>query len=142
VIVVDANLLIYAYRAGAEEHQRASQWLGWAMAGSERVGLPWSSIHAFLRLMTNTRLFNPALTPEEATSVVDTWLDRSNTSIIEPGTAYWPILARIITTVHVTRDLIMDAHLAALAIEHDATLYTADRDFRRFAGLRVVNPLA
>jgi toxin-antitoxin system PIN domain toxin len=142
VITVDANILLYAYNGDAPEHEAAERWLISAFSGDETLHLPWSSIHTFLRLSTNSRVFHPPYTTREAIAVVESWLNRPNVFLLEPGPQYWPRLRDVMMHAEVTRDLVMDAHLAALAIEHDATLYTADRDFRRFARLRVVNPLA
>ena len=142
MIAVDSNLLIYAYNTSAPEHDRARRWLATVLSGDIPVLLPWSSIHAFLRVTTNTRVFDPAFFSEEAAIVVDQWLQRSHVRILAAGPRYWSILRELLTKHEVRRDLVIDAHLAALAIEHDATVYTTDRDFARFTGLRVINPLA
>jgi toxin-antitoxin system PIN domain toxin len=142
VITVDTNLLVYAYDTTSPQHGAARQWLTQALSSTERVLLAWSTIHAFLRLTTNARVFNPAFTSDAAVGVVETWLRRGNVGIVTPGPRYWEILRDLVVRYEVRRDLVMDAHLTALAIEHDATLYTADRDFQRFDRLRVVNPLS
>jgi toxin-antitoxin system PIN domain toxin len=139
--LVDANLLIYAYNETALQHAAAKRWLSHVLSAPAPLYLPWTSIQAFLRIITNERLFDPPLTPEQATNAVDSWLGAPNIHIIEPGLLYWTILRDLILKHDVRGSLVSDAHLAALAIEHDATLYTADSDFRRFSGLRVINPL-
>ena len=114
MILVDANLLIYAYNSSVDVHERARAWLEDALSGGIPVGLQWSTIHAFLRLMTQQALFPEPLNIAEATAIVESWL---------------------------AQPIVMDAHLAALAVENDAILYTTDRDFRRFEGVQVRNPL-
>lgn len=141
MITVDSNLLIYAYNLSTEQHDRAKRWWGLALNGTSAVRLAWSSIHAFLRVVTNSRIVDPALTSAEALTIVDEWLRRPNGAVLEPGPRYWQIFQQLVKDGGIRRDMIIDAHLAALSIEHNATLYTADADFRRFPGLRVVNPL-
>ena len=142
VITIDANLLIYAYVESLPQHRHAKQWLIETLSSKVPVLLSWSSIQAFLRLTTKPTLFHEPYRSEEAIQIVDTWLARRNVSILEPGTRYWTILRDLVRAHDVRGDLMTDAHLAALALEHGATVYSADRDFRRFAGLRVINPLA
>ncbi len=141
MITIDSNLLVYAYNAAVKEHEPAKAWLSETLSGNERVGLAWSSIHAFLRLTTNDRIFDPAFTIVQSTGVVDSWLRRANVTILKPGPRYWSIFQQTLADSKARRDLVIDAHLGALAIEHDATVYTADSDFKRFAGVRVINPL-
>lgn len=141
MIVVDANILIYAYRSEAAEYAAARTWLERAFSGSEPVRIPWPAVNAFLRLMTKQSLFARPLTIEEAVAIVDEWFTTPAVAVVEPGPQYWPIFREVTRATQATGNLIPDAEIAALTIEHDATLYTADSDFRRFAGLRVVNPL-
>jgi toxin-antitoxin system PIN domain toxin len=141
VIAIDANLLIYAYVESLPQHARAKQWLIETFSSATPVYLPWSSIHAFLRLTTKPTLFHEPYGSEEAIAIVDSWLARRNVSVLEPGARYWTILRDLIRVHDVRGDLMTDAHLAALAIEHEATVYSADKDFARFTGLRVINPL-
>jgi len=86
-------------------------------------------------------VFDPAFTITQSTAVVGTWLNRSNVAILSPGPRYWSIFQKVLAESNARRDLVIDAHLASLAIEHDATIYTADSDFRRFAVARTINPL-
>lgn len=139
MILVDVNLLVYAYNDAAEHHSAARRWLDSVWAGSELVALPWTVLHAFLRLTTSSRVMPSPLATGDALDILDEW--RSNVIVVEPGPRYWSIFRELVIDAQVRGALVSDAHLAALAIEHDATLYTADADFRRFAGLRVVNPL-
>jgi toxin-antitoxin system PIN domain toxin len=141
VILIDANLLIYAYDASSEFHGDARRWLEKRFSDPAPVRLSWSTIHAFLRLTTHPAVFTTTLTMSDASQIVDSWLALPSLGVLEPGNAYWAIFRRLLLEAQVRGALVMDAHLAALAIEHGATLYTTDRDFARFEGLRVVNPL-
>jgi len=142
VILVDANILIYAYNTAAEQHEAARAWTDAAFSGDETVGLAWPVIHAFLRLATNPRVFPEPLTIEECVAIVDEWLALPNIVILNPGRIHWQRERRILMDAQVRRDVVTDAHLAALAVENDATICTADRDFRRFEGVRVINPVS
>jgi toxin-antitoxin system PIN domain toxin len=141
VILIDANLLIYAYNASADVHEKARTWLEDALSGGDPVGLAWSSIHAFLRLTTHHALFPEPLSIVEAITIVKSWLAQPIVTIVEPGMTYWTILESLLRQANVRGPLVMDAHLAALAIENGAVLHTTDRDFRRFEGVQIRNPL-
>jgi toxin-antitoxin system PIN domain toxin len=141
VIVIDANLLIYAYNSGAEQFESARRWLEAAFGGPEPVRLPWAVIHAFLRITTATKIMPYPLTITDAIAVVDEWLAAPNVSVLEPGPRYWRIFRDVLIGVQIRGPHVTDAHLAALVIEHGATFYTVDRGFHRFDGVRVVNPL-
>jgi toxin-antitoxin system PIN domain toxin len=141
VIVIDVNLLIYAHNSRSDERTAAKAWLEHALSIAEPVGFPWAVIHGFLRLTTGRVVLPHPLDMATATSLVEDWLSASNARIIEPGARYWTIFRQFLTNAHVIGKLVSDAHLAAVTFEHDATLYTTDRDFRRFSGLRVINPI-
>jgi toxin-antitoxin system PIN domain toxin len=141
VILVDANLLLYAYFPRAEQHDRARAWFERALADPEPVGLPWSTILAFLRIGTNPRVFEQPFSAAEAEAIVSSWLAEPSVTLVAPGDRHWDILRRLLIDGQVTGPLVSDAALAALAIEHGATLVTTDRDFARFTGLRYANPL-
>lgn len=141
MILVDANVLLYAYNAGAPQHDKARAWLEAAFNGSEQVGLPWSSILAFLRIATHSSVFSSPLTGREARAIVCTWLDCPQVLLVGPGTGHWEHLERALETGKCQGSLVMDAHLAALTWEYGARLYTSDRDFSRFPGLRVSDPV-
>lgn len=138
---VDANLLIYAYNKAAFQHLAAKRWLSQALGATTALYIPWSSIQAFVRIITNDRLFDPALTPEQAANVVESWLAAPNTHVVEPGPRYWTVFRSLLVEYRISGPDVSDAHLAALALEHGVTLYSADADFQRFRGLRVINPL-
>lgn len=141
MIVLDANLLIYAYNSGSVYHAKARAWLEAAFSDVEAVGLPWQAVSAFLRVMTNPRLPTERFTPEQATGIVDLWLAHTNVRVLMPGDGYWPLFRRMVIEGQAPGALISDAEIAALTIEYGGVLHTADRDFTRFPGLRWVNPL-
>jgi toxin-antitoxin system PIN domain toxin len=142
VIVLDANILLYAYDSAASHHGKARIWLQNTLSGSEPVGLPWQSIAAFLRIMTDTRLPGARFTPGEAADIVGQWLELSNVRVLIPGEGHWPLFRRMIVEGQASGALVSDAHLAALTIEYGGVLHTTDRDFARFPGLRWRNPLS
>lgn len=141
MILVDANLLLYAYDASSREHGRAKAWLEDVLSGTEQVGFAWVTLLAFLRIATNPRAMASPLAPDEAASIVESWLAQPSAVLVAPGERHWSILGPILTREQVRGPLVMDAHLAALALEHGAVLATHDRDFARFDGLRTVMPL-
>lgn len=141
MIIVDVNLLIYAYNAGARQHAASRRWLESAFSGPEAVRIPWAVVHAFLRLTMSGPFMTLPFTTNEATAIVESWFAGPMVAPIDSGPGYWRVLREVLISANVRGSLVSDAHIAALAIEHDATLYTADGDFRRFRGLRFVNPL-
>ena len=141
MILIDTNLLIYAHNVESPVYDRASVWFKSVLVTAAPVRLAWNSIHGFLRLTTQPKIFRTPYTTDEATAIVTSWLARPSVRILEPGDLYWFTLRNLMNKHEVRGRLVMDAHLAALAIEHGAVLYTADRDFRRFEGLEVKNPL-
>ncbi len=142
MILIDVNLLIYAYDNSSAFHDAAAKWLEDTLSRESPVGLAWDTVHAFLRISTNPRLFDRPLNSSAAISSVEEWLRSPNVQVIAPGPKYWSIFSGLLRQTQIRGPRVTDAQLAALAIEHDATLCTADRDFRRFPGLRVENPLA
>jgi toxin-antitoxin system PIN domain toxin len=141
MIAIDTNLLLYAYDASAPQHVRARAWLEESFSSIPLIGLPLVSVLAFLRVATDRRISNEALPPSTVTAIVNGWLSRENISILEPGARHWPIFFETLADTGASGPRITDVHLAALAIEHGATLYTNDRDFRAFRGLDVRFPL-
>jgi toxin-antitoxin system PIN domain toxin len=142
MILVDANLLIYAANESAPEHPTACVWLDERLDGTARVGLPWPSLLAFVRLASNPVVFRDAVTPAQAWRQVEEWLACESAWIPLPGAHHAEILAEFLSRPFVTTRLVSDAHLAALAIEHGLTLCSTDGDFARFPGLAWHNPLA
>ena len=142
MILVDANVLLYAYHPRAVQHDRARTWVETAFSGESPVALSWSAVLAFLRISTNARAFDEPLTIAEATAIVSEWLRLPAVVLLEPGERYWEILRGLMTEAQVSGPLVSDAAVAALALEHGAALCTTDRDFRRFPRLRIIDPLA
>ena len=141
MILLDVNLLLYAYDASSKDHDRAARWLEEVLSRQSIVGLAWETILAFLRITTHPKILSEPYTLEEAMDVVAGWIARPNVAVVGPTEQHWAVLSRLLPKSRVRGSLIMDSHLAALAIEHGATLYTNDRDFERFPGLNVEYPL-
>jgi len=141
MMLIAANLLLYAYDSASEQHGAARDWVAACFSKPEPVGLAWVTILAFLRIATNPRMRFQPFTAAEAVAVVQEWVERPNMTILESTERHWTILQALIRKAQVRGALTMDAHLAALAIEHGAVLYSNDRDFSRFPGLKWVNPL-
>jgi toxin-antitoxin system PIN domain toxin len=141
MILVDANVLIYAHNTLAQQHERAKLWLLAALSSGEPIGLSWVSLLAFLRITTGPRSFIDPMSLDEAGGIVTAWLAHPGVTVLQPTERHWTILSRLLVDGQARGPLVMDAHLAALAIEHGATLCTTDRDFTRFKGLRLLNPL-
>jgi len=142
LILVDANLLIYAHVNAFAQHQAARDWLDEQLNDISRVGLPWASLLAFLRVVTNPRIFEQPEPIADAWAQVMAWLACDTTWIPEPTEHHSETLGRLIALPGVHGNLVPDAHVAALAIEHGVTLCSTDGDFARFPGLRWLNPLA
>jgi uncharacterized protein len=140
LILVDANVLLYAYQPRSEFHERCRAWVEEAFSGEEPVCLAWVTILAFIRISTNPRIFEQPLLGAEAAEAVSSWLERPSLSVLEAGERCWEILRQLLVEAQVSGPLVMDAFLAALAIENGATLVTTDRDFARFPNLKVRNP--
>jgi uncharacterized protein len=141
VILVDANLLIYAYSSNFAQHITAREWFDRQVNGLARVGLPWASLMAFLRVTTNPRLFPRPLSMAKAWDQVSVWLACETVWTLAPTERHAGVLATLLAQPGVHGNLVSDAHLAALAIEHGLTLCSADGDFARFSSLRWINPV-
>ena len=141
MILVDANLLIYAHVNTFAQHERARKWLDARLNGVAPVGLPWASILAFLRLTTNARVFEQPESMSEAWRQARSWLESERVWIPQPTERHREVLGELLAAQGVLANLVPDAHLAALAIEHGLILCSTDGDFARFAGLRWENPL-
>ncbi|MCA9796696.1 MAG: type II toxin-antitoxin system VapC family toxin [Candidatus Eremiobacteraeota bacterium] len=139
--LLDANLLLYAYDSTNPHHPQAREQLEQLLSRDEPVWLCWPVVLAFVRIATNPRLLTQPLEPDEAFAIVDSWLARTNVAWVGPGPGHWAILKRLIKEGQARGPLVSDAHLAALALEHGATLLSTDRDFARFPGLNYTNPL-
>jgi toxin-antitoxin system PIN domain toxin len=142
MILCDANLLLYAYDESSPSHARSRRWLEATLSGDEPVGLAWMTLLAFLRISTNPRAVAHPLTLAEAIAIVSSWLEVPCVTVPAPGPRHWEIFEKALRGAQAKGPLVTDAHLAALAIEHGAQLASADRDFARFEGLHLLNPLA
>jgi len=141
-MLVDANLLLYAVDETSPFHDRASTWLTRTLNGPRRVGLPWQALTAFVRVVTHPRAVARPRSPEEAWARVDDWLGLDIAWVPTPTDRHAEILGSLIRAYQVRGNLVYDAHLAALAIEHGLTLCSTDTDFGRFEELTWENPLA
>lgn len=140
MILIDANLLLRAYNPRSADHDRARRWLERVMSGSDPVRFAWTTVWAFLRISTNPRVFERPLSMIEALDVVSSWLAQPVVRVLEPGERHWELLRAVALEGQTSGPLVMDAALAAIAIEHGATLATTDRDFARFDRVDVINP--
>lgn len=140
-ILVDANLLVYAYNRSAKQHPAAREWLDARLNGPESVGFPWSSLLAVLRVMTHPRLFAQPVPTSDAWKQVSLWLSAPVAWIPLPSERHAELLGRFLAVPGIRGNLVHDADLAALAIEHGLMLCSTDADFARFPGLRWQNPL-
>jgi toxin-antitoxin system PIN domain toxin len=141
VIVVDANLLLYAYDSVSPKYRQAKDWLVRTLSADYPVGIPLQSIGAFLRVATDPRLPGERFTMEEAVRIIESWLEPPSVSLLSPGDQHWPHLRLMLIKGQVRGPLVSDAQLAALTMEVGGELYSTDRDFARFPGLRWKNPL-
>ncbi len=141
MILIDANLLIYAVDRDSPHHAPARRWLEETLSGSESVGIPWIAALAFVRITTHPAVMRKPLSAQSAISYVDDWLGQPFVKLVGPGEKHWPILRNLLLVSGSAGNLTSDAHVAALAIEHGAAVASADNDFRRFAGVTHVNPL-
>jgi toxin-antitoxin system PIN domain toxin len=141
MIVLDVNLLLYAYDGRSLPHEQAASWWQSAMSGPELIGLPWQTIHGFLRISTDNRISGSQVPMERALALVEQWMNLPNVRVLSPGEGHWSLLRTMLLEGQVRGPMATDAQLAALTIEYGGVLYTSDRDFARFPGLRWVNPL-
>ncbi len=141
MILVDVNLLLYATVATTPEHAVARPWFNSCLNGTAAVGLPWSSLLGFVRIVSNRRVYSEPVSVAEAWSEVERWLDCPPVWIPQPTDRHREILRPLLLEPTLRANLVSDAHLAALAIEHGLTLCSTDADFARFPGLRWENPL-
>jgi uncharacterized protein len=140
--LVDANLLLYAEDSLSERHEAARTWWDAQLSGSDPVALCWPVLNAFIRIATNARLHQRPLTLREATERVQSWFNQSCVRMIQPTEAHWKIFQQTLRSGDAVGNLVTDAHLAALAMEHNCVLQSTDADFSRFRGLKWKNPIA
>ena len=141
MILVDANLLLYAEDSLSEHHQAARIWWDEQLSGSDPVALCWPALTAFIRIGTNTRLHHRPLTLKEAIERVQSWLEQPCVQLIDTTEQHWPLFQQMLRAGNASANLVSDAHLAALALEHNCVLHSTDTDFARFRGLKWKNPI-
>ncbi|HMS90461.1 MAG TPA: type II toxin-antitoxin system VapC family toxin [Acidimicrobiales bacterium] len=141
-MLIDANILLYATDGSSPYHGAARPWLESQLNGPRRVGLPWLSLWAFVRISTNPRATLRPLTPVQAWSMVEAWLDAPAAWVVEPGPGHREILGRLLVERDIRAGLVTDAVVAALCIEHGLTIVSADSDFARFTDITWLNPVA
>ena len=141
MIIPDANLLIYAHDALSPEHQRANAWWSETLSERESVGLPWIVILAFTRLMTHPQITQHPLSTEQVRGIIEDWLRAPAVHIIQVSNRALPVFFDLLIDARMGGNLSTDALIAAHAREHSATIYSNDRDFDRFSGIKWINPL-
>jgi len=141
VIVPGLNLLVYAHSIGAPLHEPARRWWEDLVNGTERVGVPWLVAAGFVRLLTHPSVLSTPADPEQAVDLMGQWFRSSSVTPLNPCTQHIAIFRSMLAAAGVGGNLVTDAHIAALAIEHQAEVHSNDADFARFPGLRWRNPL-
>ncbi len=141
MILVDANVLIYAIDADSPHHRSARRWLEAALSGTRPIGFAWIVILAFLRLTTRSGILKKPLQLERALAFLDEWLAQPCVSAVSPGRGHWAILRKLLRDSGTAGNLTSDAHLAAVALELGASVCSTDADFGRFPGLERLSPL-
>jgi toxin-antitoxin system PIN domain toxin len=138
--LVDTNVLLYVSNPEAEHHSAAKRWLDGALAGRAPVGFAWLTLVGFVRIVSNPRIFDGAIAPSRAMDQVDHWLAARSATILQPGARHASLMRQLLDAVGSGGNLVPDAHLAALALEHRATMVSFDTDFGRFPGVRWETP--
>lgn len=142
MIILDVNVLLYAYNADDPLHVKVAFWFETLFRESEIVGLPWATLWSFIRISTSTRLWRNPKSVQEAFNIIRKLLAHPNVRVVQPGSRHAEILEQLVFEHRATGPLVSDAVLAALALENGAALASCDQDFSRFAALRWINPLA
>lgn len=142
MILLDANVLLYSYITDCEQHEKTRSWLERILAeGSESIALTWQVIAAFLRIGTNPRLFETPFQIEDAVAKLEKLLSHPMVALVGPTDNHWKLFSRSLLEKQIQADLVMDSRLATLAIEHNASIATTDRDFALFPEIKTINPL-
>jgi uncharacterized protein len=142
VIAFDTNILVYAHRRASPFYEVASKRLIELGQGAAPWAIPWPCLHEFLNVVTHPRVFAPPTSLEQALGQVDIWLESPSLALLTESSTYWTTLRSILVESAITGPRVHDARIAALCRQHGVReLWSADRDFSRFAGVRVVNPL-
>jgi toxin-antitoxin system PIN domain toxin len=142
VIAVDTNLLVYAHREDAQFHEAALARMVELAEGTSAWAIPWPCVHEFYAIVTHPRIYAPPTSPSKAIDQIDAWLESPSLALLTESVGHWADLKPLLGAARVQGPLVHDARVAALCLQHGVkTLWTADRDFARFAPLRAVNPL-
>jgi len=143
MILLDANILLYAYIEALAQHQRASEWLETHLSDSvETIAVTWTAANAFLRVSTNNRIFDNPWSIADAASRLDDLLLHPMVQVVGPTEEHWAVYSKILKEMDLKGDFVMDAHIAAMAVEHRASVASADKDFRRFSDyVTIIDPL-
>jgi toxin-antitoxin system PIN domain toxin len=142
VIAVDTNLLVYAHREDSPWHERAAKWLTEVAEGSSSWAIPWPCLHEFLAIVTHPRIYQPPTPADRALDQVDAWMESPALVLLGENEGYWTGLKDLLLAGGAVGGQVHDARVAALCLHHGvAALCTADRDFSRYPGLVVRNPL-
>jgi uncharacterized protein len=141
MIVLDANLLLYAYDSRSDHHEKARKWIEQVFSEGALLGLPWQTVAAFIRITTNPRIPGERFSLDEVVQVVDRWLQQPNVKLLAPGDQHWALLKKLLIAGQAWGPLATDAQLAALTMENGGVLHTTDRDFARFPELKWTNPI-
>lgn len=142
MILVDANILLYAEDQLSPDHAKARAWWDASLSGFSPVCFCWTVLNAFIRIGTNPRVFEQPLSLEQAVSRVQSWMDQPCARIVNPTERHWAVFQQMLREGQAVGNLVTDAHLAALAVEHGCELISTDSDFSRFPGIRWRNPLS
>ena len=141
MILVDANLLLYAYDSESPHHEASRQWLETEFSSGRPVGFGLVTLLAFVRIASDRRIYTRPLTPAAGCLLINEWLSQPNVRLLQPGPRSWTLLSELCEEGQAKGAIVMDAHLAALALEHGASIATTDRDFMRFPEVEIVNPV-
>ena len=142
MIAVDTNILVYAHREDSSFHQVASRRVAELAEGAESWAIPWPCVHEFLAIVTHPRIYAPPTPLQRALAQVDAWLESPTLVLLAESATHWPILRGLLGGARAAGAQVHDARIVALCRQHGVrTLWSADRDFNRFGGLAVVNPL-
>ncbi len=142
MIAVDSNILVYAHREDAHWHRAADECVTKLAESGAPWAIPWPCVHEFLAIVTHPRIYNPPTPLADALAQTDCWLEAPTLALLGEAPAYWEVLRPILQQARVAGGRIHDARIVALCLQHGVTeLWSADRDFTRFRGLSVTNPL-
>jgi toxin-antitoxin system PIN domain toxin len=141
VILVDANILLYAEDQLSPHHTAARAWWDAQLSGTSPVCLCWTVLGAFIRIGTNPRVFENPMSLNRALTRVQTWMDQPCVRVVHPTERHWTVFCKMLLEGQAAANLVTDAHLAAVALEHGCELISTDSDFSRFPGIRWRNPL-